>query len=416
MTLRGYPHEPCVPLFLSIRIFILLIGKHAEFASPPSALPHLARKVRVDLSVESVQVAAVSWSDRVSMVAKTRVVAARAQEPQSDLFGPDATVHDLLASVGNAKEAVDAATRATLDGEGGSLARVVAGRGGKSVVAVARNTAIREIEGISERGYSYSAWSLAGLPHRKPPPGDWVIETDIARLVVSPGSKLQDDNTTLSVGVPYGVYARLALVAWQTEVLLRGSREIHMGDSARRVLDWLRVPQGGKVADLALEQLYRLSTCTLAFHFRRRGQSASDKTVSINSGIVKAYEWSQRADSRRKQAQNVIERVLLTDEFYNEVRRHPVLIDRAAIMDLSSSSLALDVYLWLAFRLHDIREETPVSWSALAQQFGKRGGVTRNFRLHFETPLHLALSAYSRAKVRIIDRGLILFPSPPPLD
>ncbi len=79
-----------------------------------------------------------------------------------------------------------------------------------------------------------------------------------------------------------------------------------------------------------------------------------------------------------------------------------------------SSSMAIDIYLWLAFRLKGIEKETPVSWASLWKQFGPRVGALRNFRTQFVGPLHMALGAYEKAKVTVGDRGLLLEPSPPP--
>jgi hypothetical protein len=111
----------------------------------------------------------------------------------------------------------------------------------------------------------------------------------------------------------------------------------------------------------------------------------------------------------------LVEHVLLSNAFYDELRRHPVLVDRAAIRTLTTSPLAIDIYLWLAFRLHALPKETPVSWEKLWRQFGSRVAALKNFRPQFEPPLHLALSAYKGAKVRVLERGLLLEPSPPPV-
>jgi hypothetical protein len=75
-----------------------------------------------------------------------------------------------------------------------------------------------------------------------------------------------------------------------------------------------------------------------------------------------------------------VEHVLLSNAFYDELRRHPVLVDRAAIRTLTTSPLAIDIYLWLAFRLHALSKETPVSWEKLWCQFGSRAAALKNFR------------------------------------
>jgi hypothetical protein len=37
---------------------------------------------------------------------------------------------------------------------------------------------------------------------------------------------------------------------------------------------------------------------------------------------------------------------------------------------IGTRSLALDVYVWLAYRLHSLTRPTPVTWAALHGQFG----------------------------------------------
>jgi replication initiator protein len=328
---------------------------------------------------------------------------------QSDLFGPTATVHDIVRAKG-AKGAVAAAQRAAMEPKAPSLSRALAGRMGKQIADTASQTIVREFEGAAERGYSYSAWCLAGLPHRDLPAGkNWLIETDFARLLVRPGVRLRDNNSEEALRVPMGSFARLLLIDWQTEALERGSREIVMGRSASALMTRLGLKRGGPSNGKVADQLERLATCAVDFSFGndRRG-------VIVNQRLVEAFEYVADPDPRTRKSMRLVERVLLSQAFFDELRRHPVLVDRAAIRGLTTSPMAIDIYLWLAFRLHSLPKETQVSWDKLWRQFGSRVGLLKNFRPQFEGPLHLALSAYKQARVRVHDRGLLLEPSPAP--
>ena len=56
---------------------------------------------------------------------------------------------------------------------------------GRQIADTAASSLIRDFEGTTEVGYSYSACCLAGLPHRdQPADKNWPIETDFARLLV----------------------------------------------------------------------------------------------------------------------------------------------------------------------------------------------------------------------------------------
>jgi hypothetical protein len=105
----------------------------------------------------------------------------------------------------------------------------------------------------------------------------------------------------------------------------------------------------------------------------------------------------------------------LSEVFYEQLRKHPVPMEEAAIRAISNNSVALDLYAWLAYRLHALSKPTPVSWAALKGQFG--AGVARmdNFRATFLENLGLALAVYRNAKVEVGERGVVLHPSQPPV-
>ncbi|KAA2212083.1 replication protein RepA [Teichococcus oryzae] len=341
--------------------------------------------------------------------AKAKSPGSTAQE-QGELFPAAATVHDVVEARG-ARGAVQAAQVAVLDGKAASLPKVLAGRMGRQIADTASSAIVREFEGGSEIAYSYSAWCLAGLPHRdQPKDQNWLIETDFARLLVRPGVRLRDDNSQEFIGTPFGSYARLLMIDWQTEALERGSREIHMGRSASAVVARLGINRGGPSNGKVADQLERLATCTVDFSF-----GSDKKGVIVNQRLVDAFSYVGERDPRSKRTARLVERVMLSEAFFNELRRHPVLVDRAAVRDLTTSPLAIDIYLWLAYRLHSLPKETPIGWDRLWRQFGSRVGALKNFKTQFEGPLHLALSAYKNARVRVTDRGLLLEPSPPPI-
>lgn len=332
------------------------------------------------------------------------------EQGQEELFGASSTVRSILQSAGP-KKAVEASRIAALVPKPTSVSKALAGRMGRQIADVASASLIREVEGGAEPGYSYSAWCLAGLPHRDLPEGkEWLIDTGFARLLIRPGIRLRDDNSVEHIGVPFGTYARLLLIDWQTEALARGSREIVMGRSASAVVNRLGVNRGGASNAKIVHQLERLATCSMDFTF------GNDKRGAVvNQRLVEGFEYAGEQDSRTRQNLRLVERVILSESFYTELCRHPVLVDRTALKDLTTSPMAMDIYLWLAFRLHSLEKETSIGWERLWRQFGPNVGLLRNFKTQFEGPLYLALSAYGQARVRVTDRGLMLEPSPAPI-
>ena len=75
--------------------------------------------------------------------------------------------------------------------------------------------------------------------------------------------------------------------------------------------------------------------------------------------------------------------------------------------------MALDLYLWLAYRLHSLRRPTIVSWPSLHSQFGAATRLLKHFKPHFAREIEAALAAYPGARVELRDDGIQLHPSPP---
>jgi len=333
------------------------------------------------------------------------------KEQKTDLFG---SIHTLVEAKG-AREAITyaqaiVATRSPGD-QGLSLFDALAGRAGRRIVDAASASITREIEGGTEIGYSYSAWCLAGLPHRERPPGeDWLIKTDFAQLLVRPGVRVRDDDTRERLAVPGGTLARLLLIDWQSDAYENGSREIILGRNPNALLTRLGLSRGGPVTRKIADQVERLATCTIDFKFGTDRQA-----VVVNERLVEAYKYVGEVDPRTKRNARMIERVVLSEAFYRELRRHPVLVDRTAIKDIQNSPRAIDVYLWLAFRLHALQDEVMVGWTALWHQFGREFRTLKSFKGEFQEPLALALAVYRAARVQVVDRGLLLAPSPAPI-
>jgi hypothetical protein len=107
------------------------------------------------------------------------------------------------------------------------------------------------------------------------------------------------------------------------------------------------------------------------------------------------------------------DRVLLDEDFYRALREHPVPVSEAALRAIGPRSMVIDVYIWLAYRLHALKRDTEVSWPALFAQFGSGFGRLRRFRAHFLECLAIALAAYPDARVDTSERGLVLRPSRP---
>jgi hypothetical protein len=112
-----------------------------------------------------------------------------------------------------------------------------------------------------------------------------------------------------------------------------------------------------------------------------------------------------------------VEKASLSQSFFDELKKHPVPVEEAAVRQIANNSLALDVYCWLAYRLHSLSSPITVSWKALHGQFGRSVARLDHFKDHFRTVLTLATSVYPEAEVEeaASGAGIVLKPSKPPV-
>lgn len=259
-----------------------------------------------------------------------------------------------------------------------------------------------------EIGFLYSGWAQSGLPHKRlADDASWQVRTDHVSLLVQPGQRHTSTGDPIPIGVPYGSRARLICLYLQSEALRTHSREIELGKSLHAWLRKLDISIGGKSMAAVRDQAERLSRCRMSFQIRQ-----GNRTGLVNQNIL---DTAMFVDDENSQGSLFVERAKLSEMFFEQLQRHPVPIEEAAIKAISNNSMAIDVYCWLSYRLHALQAPTPVSWKALYAQFG--AGISRldKFRACFRSTLDLAMSVYPEARVESDGRGLILYPSRPPV-
>lgn len=269
----------------------------------------------------------------------------------------------------------------------------------RSVVEAAFQVMSEDAEKI---GFTYSGFALTSLPHKPSMEGVCRREGYNLTLLLQTGL----DRAGKPLGLPYGSYARFILLFLQSEAVKKGSREVELGRSMRVWLGSMGLSIGGTTYRMVNEQARRISGCTLTFYADR-----DDKEVMRRGGFVDGA--LTMSDVLTDQPGLWQERVLLNEEFYRALREHPVPVSELALRAIGPRSMVIDVYVWLAYRLHALRNRVEIGWPSLHAQFGAGYRVLRQFRSHFLECLDIALAAYPDARVELVERGIVLWPSRP---
>jgi len=259
-------------------------------------------------------------------------------------------------------------------------------------------------------GFLYSGWCQAALPHKRLSDEQvWKVSTERVTLVIEPGRRNLPGSEMEWVGVPYGSRARLILLYLQSEALRTQCRDIELGKSLHAWLNRLGIPIGGKSFKDVREQADRLSRCRLTFHV----QAGAGRAGLVNQNIVDTAMFVD--DSPTLQGSLFIETARLSETFFEQLKKHPVPLEEAAIYAISNNSAALDIYCWLAYRLHVLSSAKTISWNALYCQFGSAYARLAHFKMRFLENLKVAIAVYPAADVCVDEKGLILRPSRAPV-
>src|SRR5579875_2621886 len=252
-----------------------------------------------------------------------------------------------------------------------------------------------------------------GIPYRNP--GDEVREWDRkqgnASLRIEAGSAIDPKTGEfVKLGLPYGEKPRLVLIHLASEAVRTGQPVVDVEGSMTAFGRSLGLETNGQQLKSLKDQLARLASATV-----RMGVVEEGRAVQVNTQFVSAFDlWFPKQSDQRILWPSTVR---LSDEYFQSLGKHAVPLDHRAVGILASSSMALDVYVWLAQRLHRVPPGRPqlITWLALHEQFGQGFARLRDFRRRFLQTLHHVQAAYPNARLSATEVGLTLEHSPPPV-
>jgi hypothetical protein len=252
-----------------------------------------------------------------------------------------------------------------------------------------------------------------GIPYKNP--GDHVREWDRkqggASLRIEAGAAIDPQTGEfVKLGLPYGEKPRLVLIHLASEAVRSGQPVVDVEDSMTAFGRSLGLETNGQQLKSLKNQLARLAASSV-----RMGVVEEGRAVQVQTHFVSAFDlWFPKQSDQRILWPSTVR---LSEEYFQSLGKHAVPLDHRAVAALASSSMALDVYVWLAQRLHRVPAGRPqlITWAALYEQFGQGFGRVRDFRRCFLHTLHQVQAAYPNARLSGDEVGLTLENSPPPV-
>lgn len=241
------------------------------------------------------------------------------------------------------------------------------------------------------------------LPHKKPASCEFSRVNGNFRLTLMAPSH---------IGLPYGRYPRLALAWVSTEVVRTRSPRLCLGSSLSAFMRSAGIggsATGGAHGSLTRFALQARRLFSAAIHC---SYASPDGRSMQTAGFALARKtvlwWTPTSADQSSLFGSYVE---LSDEFFRSIIEHPVPIDLKVLRALRSP-FALDIYVWLTYRMSYLQRPSQISWPVLSRQFGSEYGDLRHFRAAFLRHARSILLHYPGARMAATSTSLTLYPSP----
>ncbi len=267
-----------------------------------------------------------------------------------------------------------------------------------------------EAESAKEAGkIGYMSRSLiqATMPHKDP--GNiqaWIRKNGCFQMILQPGLIVDKNGEPISLGIPYGTKPRLIMAYICAEAVKKKSKDIVLGRSLSEFMSQLDLQAtGGRWGTIPMlkEQMRRLFTSTVSFQMEKDGMEAFGGFRIASHAML---FWNPTDPNQTALWEST---VTLTADFFDEITGNAVPIDMRALSALKNSSMAIDIYCWLTYRMSYLKNYTEIPWALLASQFGAEYGTVNDFKKNFKKQLKRVLTVFD-VNIGDGERGLILRP------
>ena len=261
-------------------------------------------------------------------------------------------------------------------------------------------------EATPDRGFLGRTMALCSLPRTNP--GN---QTQYKR-VNGPYKLIM--SATGDYKLPFGTNPRLILAWVCTEAVRTRSRDIVLGRSLSEFMRKLGISStDGRGQARLRNQMKRLFNCSVQLNYTAEGRETSATALVAE---LTDFWWNPKHPDQTGLWES---KVRLSEAFFNEIINHPVPFDMNTLKALKRSSVGLDLYLWLTYRIFALTTPQRLTWRQLYRQFGSDpdkdddNHTVQKFRLKILRELKKIKIAWPDLNYGTSRGVLILYPSAP---
>lgn len=259
------------------------------------------------------------------------------------------------------------------------------------------NNSIRPIDSDSYR-YAPSAMSqLSFFPTRKSD-ANYIKKTNGRSAIII---------TPTEGKWAYGSAPRLFLLYIRTLIKNKDPRvdfesmTVNLGGSYRSMCEAMSASTGGRNKTAMLESIKNLA-CT---HITLEHWTSDDNGMYENFPVAQKVCIDFGGEDKESY-------ITFSPQMWSLLVEEAVPTQMSIIRNISNSALALDIYMWLAFRTNKLRScGMRVSWKDLTVQFEDDDYPVKEFKRRFTTALNKIKESWPELKVSLDEYGITIYPS-----
>jgi hypothetical protein len=253
-----------------------------------------------------------------------------------------------------------------------------------------------------KRGYLARELVQCTLPHKEPKTTEYIRKDGNLTVTITAKS---------AVGLPYGPIPRLLMLWVTSEAKRTGERKIILGNTLNQFLRDIGLDPnsgGGKRSDAKRlrNQMNRLFRAQISFDYDKASKPANvDTWLDMNVAPKGLLFWDFKQPDQRLLFDSWIE---LDENFFKAITANAVPVNLTMAGELKKSPLAIDLFVWLTYRVHRMKEgeRIYVSYSELSQQFGTDYNRERNFKAKLGEAAEKVKTVWEKAPIQLAARGL----------
>ena len=216
--------------------------------------------------------------------------------------------------------------------------------------------------------------------------------------------------------LPYGNLPRLLLAWVSTEAVRTQHRVLILGRSLSEFMRSVGIyDDGGAMRRRLRNQMERTFSAhvELVYEDERVRQRAASNITDASE-----FWWNPKRPDEAVLWDSKIE---LGEKFFQEIITRPLPLDMNILKALKRSSLGLDLYMWLSYRIFTLKKVTALRWRDLYRQFGAHPSkatnkyAVRDFRKECLRELKKIQEAWPDLRYMTLRGVLIIKPSESPL-